>query len=125
MWLSGMMKPDHNTINRFRGPRLQKTLQPIFTQVMMLLCEEGLRNSYSKTDTDATFMRMKEDPMLNGQLKQAYNVQISINGQYIASYFLLKITVFRLYTAMWITFRKNLTFFKKNKESCKNSFFAP
>lgn len=204
MWLAGMMKPDHNTINRFRGQRLQKTLEPIFAQVVMLLCEEGLlnikdlytdgtkieananrytfvwgksiktnkekikqqlndlwqyaqsvavaemddtdpttfekidaekvtatiekinealkdkpvskevkqklnyakkhwpdaldkyeaqerilgdkRNSYSKTDTDATFMRMKEDHMLNGQLKPAYNVQISTNSQYIASY---------------------------------------
>jgi transposase len=204
MWLSGMSKPDHNTINRFRGQRLQKTLQPIFTQVVLLLCEEGLlsvkelytdgtkieananrytfvwgnaikyhkekikqqlnelwqyaqkvaaaelddidpsgfdkidsekvsqtiekintalkgqatdkkvkqklnyakkhwpqaldkyeqqekvigtdRSSYSKTDTDATFMRMKEDHMRNGQLKPAYNVQISTNNQYIASY---------------------------------------
>ena len=43
-------------------------------------------NSYSKTDTDATFMRMKEDHMRNGQLKPAYNVQISTNNQYIASY---------------------------------------
>ena len=32
------------------------------------------RNSYSKTDLEATFMRMKEDHMLNGQLKPAYNV---------------------------------------------------
>lgn len=204
MWLSGMSKPDHNTINRFRGQRLQKTLQPIFTQVVLLLCEEGLlsikelytdgtkieananrytfvwgkaikghrekmkqqlnelwqyaqsvaaaelddtdpsgfdkidrekvsqtidrinealrdkevkkevrqklnyakkhwpaaldryeahekhlgekRSSYSKTDPDATFMRMKEDHMRNGQLKPAYNVQISTNNQFIASY---------------------------------------
>lgn len=204
MWLAGMSKPDHNTINRFRGQRLQKSLQPIFTQVVLLLCEEGLlsikdlytdgtkieananrytfvwgnsikgnrekmkqqlnelwqyaqsvaaselddtdpsgfdkidstkvnqtidninaalkdkevskevrqklnyakknwpaaldkyeqqekilgenRNSYSKTDPDATFMRMKEDHMRNGQLKPAYNVQISTNNQYIASY---------------------------------------
>lgn len=205
MWLSGMSKPDHNTINRFRGQRLQKTLQPIFTQVVLLLCEEGLlsikdlytdgtkieananrytfvwgnaiktnkekirqqlnelwqyaqkvaaseldddtdpsgfdkidsekvgqtiekinealkdkpasskirqklnyarkhwpaaldkyeqqqkqlgpkRSSYSKTDSDATFMRMKEDHMKNGQLKPAYNVQISTNNQFIASY---------------------------------------
>ena len=204
MWLTGMSKPDHNTINRFRGQRLQKTLQPIFTQVVLLLCEEGLlslkdlytdgtkieananrytfvwgkaiktskerikqqldelwkyaqsvaaselddtdpsgfdkidkqkvtatiekintalkdkpvtgkvrqklnyarkhwpaaldkyeqqekvigsrRSSYSKTDPDATFMRMKEDHMRNGQLKPAYNVQISTNNQYIASY---------------------------------------
>ena len=32
------------------------------------------RNSYSKTDHDATFMRMKEDHMRNGQLKPAYNI---------------------------------------------------
>lgn len=44
------------------------------------------RNSYSKTDHDATFMRMKEDHMLNGQLKPAYNVQISTNDQYIVDY---------------------------------------
>jgi transposase len=44
------------------------------------------RSSYSKTDNDATFMRMKEDHMLNGQLKPAYNVQISTNNQFIASY---------------------------------------
>lgn len=35
-------------------------------------------NSYSKTDIEATFMRMKEDHMLNGQLKLAYNVQIPV-----------------------------------------------
>ena len=204
MWLTGMSKPDHNTINRFRGQRLQKSLQPIFTQVVLLLCEEGLlslkdlytdgtkieananrytfvwaksiqtnkekikeqlndlwkyaqsvaaselddtdpsgfkkidrekvtatiekinsalrdkqisskvrqklnyarkhwpatldkyeqqekilgpqRKSYSKTDPDATFMRMKEDHMRNGQLKPGYNVQISTNNQFIASY---------------------------------------
>ena len=204
MWLTGMSKPDHNTINRFRGQRLQKTLQPIFTQVVLLLCEQGLlslkdlytdgtkieananrytfvwgkaiktskerikqqldelwkyaqsvaasemddtdpsgfdkidaqevsatiekintalrdkkvdskvrqklnyarknwpaaldkyeqqekiigrrRSSFSKTDPDATFMRMKEDHMRNGQLKPGYNVQISTNNQFIASY---------------------------------------
>ena len=41
------------------------------------------RNSYSKTDPDATFMRMKEDHMRNGQLKPAYNVQIAVNSEYI------------------------------------------
>jgi len=204
MWLSGMSKPDHNTINRFRSQRLQKTLQPIFTQVVLLLCEEGLlsvkdlytdgtiieananrytfvwgnsiknnkekikqqlnelwkyarqvaaselddteptdfdqidadkvsrtietintalkgkqtdrkvkqqlayakshwpsalkkyeeqekiigshRNSYSKTDPDATFMRMKDDHMKTGPLKPAYNLQLSTNNQYIACY---------------------------------------
>jgi len=205
MWLSGMQKPDHNTINRFRGQRLQKSLRPIFTQIVLLLCEEGLlsikdlytdgtkleananrytfvwgnaiknnkekmkhqlnelwqyaqsvaaselnddddpggfdkidsekvsktveainealkdkpvkkeirqklgyakkhwpaaldryeqqeqiigvsRSSYSKTDTDATFMRLKEDHMKNGQLKPAYNLQLSTNNQYITNY---------------------------------------
>jgi transposase len=206
MWLSGMRKPDHNTINRFRGHRLQDSLKPIFNQVVLMLYEEGLlnirdlytdgtkieananrytfvwgkaiktsrerivrqlddlwnyalkvaaaeledtdppgsgrkkissemvnktiekinaalkdktidakvrqkltyakkhwpialhkyeqqekdlgqgRTSYSKTDRDATFMRMKDDHMRNGQLKPAYNVQISTNNQFIASY---------------------------------------
>ena len=174
MWLAGMQQPDHNTINTFRGKRLQDALKDIFTQVVELLVEEGVlsikdinvdgtkveananrytfvwgnaikankekmkkqleelwqytqkvaatiekidralkdneavskqvkqklnyaknkwpaaldkyeaqekildgRNSYSKTDTDATFMRLKDDHMQNGQLKAAYNVQIS------------------------------------------------
>ena len=46
----------------------------------------GERNSYSKTDTDATFMRMKEDAMGNGQLKPAYNIQISTENQFITHY---------------------------------------
>ena len=41
------------------------------------------RNSYSKTDLDATFMRMKEDHMLNGQLKPAYNVQAAVENYFI------------------------------------------
>jgi transposase len=203
MWLSGMNKPDHNTINSFRGHRLKDTLKDIFTQIVQLLAAEGLislkevyvdgtkiesvanrytfvwgnsiktnkekinkqidelwqyaqkvaaeeldepepptfdkidaqkvqetiekidsvlkdkqvskqvrqklnyakknwpanlekyaeqeaimegRNSYSKTDHDATFMRMKEDHMLNGQLKPAYNVQVSSSDQYIVDY---------------------------------------
>jgi transposase len=203
MWLSGMNKPDHNTINSFRGHRLRTTLKDIFIQIVQLLAAEGLislkevyidgtkiesaanrytfvwgnsinanrekikkqidelweyaqkvaaeeldepeppvfdkidaqkvtetiekieaalkdkpvtkqvkqklnyakknwpanldryevqeqimgeRNSYSKTDHEATFMRMKEDHMLNGQLKPAYNVQISSSDQYIVDY---------------------------------------
>jgi transposase len=204
MWLSGMSRPDHNTINRFRGVRLKHTLRSVFEEVVKFLAEEGLlsidevytdgtkieanankytfvwkksiqtskqrmqkqldeiwnyaqsvasledilpepptaktvsaesiqaavdklndvlanndqvdkktkaklryitknfpeniqkyetqetilgeRNSYSKTDTDATFMRLKEDHMLNGQLKPAYNVQISTSNQFIVNY---------------------------------------
>ena len=43
----------------------------------------GDRNSYSKTDPDATFMRMKEDAMMNGQLKPAYNLQHGVDSEYI------------------------------------------
>ena len=46
----------------------------------------GDRNSYSKTDEDATFMRMKEDHMRNGQLKPAYNEQIGTENQFITHY---------------------------------------
>ena len=203
MWLSGMNKPDHNTLNRFRSQRLKDVLKEIFAQVVMLLVESGhvslqeiytdgtkieananrytfvwgksiktnkdkisaqlkelwnyaqeiaseelkdnspvefkeidaekvkrtivqidkalkdkevspeikkklnyarkqwperlekyadqeeklgKRNSYSKTDPDATFMRMKEDHLQNGQLKAGYNVQISTNNQFIVNY---------------------------------------
>ena len=203
MWLSGGAKPDHNTINDFRGKRLKGELKKIFNQVVMLLAEQGVvslkeiildgtkieananrytfvwgkaikvsrerierqlkelwayveqvyqdeeqrpntpdfavidpeavsrtieeinealkekkiapqvrqkltyakknwpkklaeyderekqlngRNSLSKTDPDATFMRMKEDHMKNGQLKPAYNIQASTNRQYILDY---------------------------------------
>ena len=46
----------------------------------------GTRNSYSKTDPDATFMRMKEDHMKNGQLKPAYNTQISTEDQFVTKF---------------------------------------
>lgn len=203
MWLSGMEKPDHNTINRFRSERLRGVIKKIFAEVVLLMVESGhvdlqkvytdgtkieananrytfvwgkslaaskkriagqlnefwqytqkiarqemkdttpttfnptsseqvrdaiekieqalkgqdiepkmrqklsyakrhwpakmkeykekedllgQRNSYSKTDPDATFMRMKEDHMLNGQLKPGYNTQISTNNQIITNY---------------------------------------
>ena len=46
----------------------------------------GNRKSSSKTDTDATFMRMKEDPMKNGQLKPGYNVQIGTENGFILDF---------------------------------------
>lgn len=204
MWLSGMSRPDHHTVNRFRGERLKHHIQDVFTQVVQLLVESGHvalrevytdgtkieananrytfvwgnaiktnkakmeqqlkelwayaekvgeleidddtppdftptdpkkvkqtidkinsalknkpgvngkiinklkyaeknwpsniakyneqekvlagRNSFSKTDKDATFMRMKEDHMKNGQLKAGYNLQISTENQLITNY---------------------------------------
>lgn len=209
MWLSGQSKPDHGTINNFRGQRLRNQLKQIFIQVVLLLQEAGVlsikdlyidgtkieananrytfvwaksaktsreriqkqlkdiwayvekvyreeqkelnepdftaidpekiaatidqinealkdkpvnkeikrkldygkknwpknlqkykeqeeilgeRNSYSKTDPDASFMRMKEDHMGNGQLKPGYNLQASSNNQYITNYTLAQTT---------------------------------
>jgi transposase len=203
MWISGMQKPDHNTIARFRSSRLKGVLKEVFSQVVLLLVESGHidlqsiyvdgtkieanankfsfvwgkaiqkniqrmkerldelwdyteqvaredmanvskpdltnidpekveqtittinealqdkkidkkkrqqlnyakknyvnnlikneekleklgeRNSYSKTDKDATFMRMKDDYMKNGQLKPGYNLQFSTQNQFIINY---------------------------------------
>ena len=72
-----------------RKTRLQKSLETLETYIAKLkeynkkLYVCGERNSYSKTDPDATFMRMKEDAMLNGQLKPAYNLQHGVDSEYI------------------------------------------
>ena len=44
------------------------------------------RNSFSKTDHDATFMCMKEDPMKNRELKPGYNLQIATHNQFVLDY---------------------------------------
>ena len=72
-----------------RKTRLQKSIEALETYLDKLkeynhklhVC--GERNSYSKTDPDATFMRMKEDAMHNGQLKPAYNLQHGVDSEYI------------------------------------------
>lgn len=62
---------------RFQSWRERLEKYDEFLQVM------GTRNSFSKTDVDATFMRMKEDHMKNGQLKPGYNIQLASTGQFI------------------------------------------
>lgn len=72
-----------------RKSQLQKSIETLEGYISKLkaytkhlhVC--GERNSYSKTDPDATFMRLKEDAMLNGQLKPAYNLQHGVDAQYI------------------------------------------
>lgn len=72
-----------------RKTRLQKDIEQLEAYIEKLkeytkkiyVC--GDRNSFSKTDPDATFMRMKEDHMLNGQLKPAYNLQHGVDSEYI------------------------------------------
>ena len=234
MWLAGMTKPDHNTINRFRSERLKGIIKEVFAQVVMLLTESGHvglqevytdgtkiesaanrytfvwgraiktnkekmaaqleelwnytqsvakeelkdtapieyasidsekvkqtvekieqalagkkvdkkvkqklgyvkknfpatldkyskqeqilsgRSSYSKTDPDATFMRMKEDHMRNGQLKPGYNLQISSSKQFILHYSLHQsstdtntlISHLEQFNSLYKTFPKTLT----------------
>ncbi len=209
MWLSGMQRPDHNTINLFRSSKLNGTLKEIFAQIVRMMVDEGLvslervytdgtkiesaagrytfvwgksvarkssriadqinelweyarrvtgdemrdhtpvtpaevtsaqietlvgeiqqaldgvpvekkvtaklrrvkkawreqleqaeadadalggRGSMSRTDPDATFMRMKEDHMGNGQLKPAYNTQISVENGIVTNYTLHQTT---------------------------------
>jgi transposase len=46
----------------------------------------GERNSYAKTDPDATFMRMKDDHLQNGQLKAGYNIQMGTEEQFVVGY---------------------------------------
>ena len=72
--------PTDNALKKIRKnflPRLQK-----YARQQEIL---GERNSFSKTDEDAPFMRMKEDRMRNGQLKPGYNVQISTERQFITN----------------------------------------
>ena len=76
-----------------RNRKAQKQLDEISNKYIPKLEEYeqklaicGKRNSYSKTDTDATFMRMKEDAMKNGQTKPGYNLQISTENQFITNF---------------------------------------
>lgn len=65
---------------------MEKDAVPRMKRYKEQLATMGTRNSYSKTDPDATFMRMKEDAMLNGQLKPGYNVQMSTENQFITNF---------------------------------------
>lgn len=72
-----------------RKTPLQKSIEKLeeylskFKEYNKKIYNCGNRNSYSKTDNDATFMRMKEDAMKNGQLKPAYNIQHGVDSEYI------------------------------------------
>ena len=51
-------------------------------RTQLKICGED-RNSYSKTDHDATFMHVKRDHMKNDQMLPAYNVQLGVADEYI------------------------------------------
>ncbi|HBC4451788.1 TPA: transposase [Staphylococcus aureus] len=107
MWLAQNQTPSYKTINRFRvNPNTDALIESLFIQFHSQCLKQNLiddyserkskyeeqksilkdRNSFSKTDHDATFMRMKEDHMKNGQLKPGYNLQIATNSQFVLSY---------------------------------------
>jgi len=65
---------------------LENKLIPKLEEYEQKLAACGERNSYSKTDPDATFMRLKEDVMNNGQTKPAYNLQIATENQFITNF---------------------------------------
>lgn len=73
----------------YRKSGIQKAIETIHSWLERLkrynldihIC--GDRNSYSKTDHDATYMHMKEDHMKNGQLKPGYNVNVATVSEYI------------------------------------------
>jgi transposase len=78
-------EPDNKALKKARKaiekdylPRMEK-----YEKQEEILAE---RRSYSKTDKDATFMRMKEDHMKNGQLKPGYNVQIGTENQFVTGF---------------------------------------
>ena len=75
-----------------KGKR-KSSLQKLTEECLMILekkeyyekCKSvfGGRNSFSKTDKDATFMHMKDDHMRNAQLKPGYNMQIGVEAGYV------------------------------------------
>jgi transposase len=76
-----LSKEDKKAVKTLEEKHLPKLLE--YEKRLEIL---GNRNSYSKTDKDATFMRMKEDHMKNGQLKPAYNVQIGTENQFFTHF---------------------------------------
>lgn len=78
--LSTMNKAEQKQVQQ-----LQEDYLPRLEKYELQLEKLGDRNSYSKTDESATFMRMKEDHMKNGQLKPAYNIQIATENQFITN----------------------------------------
>ena len=89
--LSELPDPKNKEARKAVGEKKKQVRQ--IEQMRDKLCEYdthldtmGERNSYSKTDPDATFMRMKEDAMNNGQTKPGYNLQIATEHQFITDF---------------------------------------
>ena len=74
----------HKTAQQRNYEELRKYTDKLRTYTEQLRIFGDKRNSYSKTDHDATFMHIKSDHMRNDQLLPAYNVQIGVADEYIA-----------------------------------------
>lgn len=84
--LNRTLKEGRTKEERKKLKELEEKMLPKMEEYEKKLETCGERNSYSKTDPDATFMRMKEDAMGNGQLKPGYNLQIGTENQYVTNY---------------------------------------
>ena len=74
----------HKTVQQRHYEMLVKYAEKLEEYVEKIqICGDN-RNSYSKTDHSATFMRIKKDYMGNDQLLPAYNVQMGVSDEYIA-----------------------------------------
>ena len=84
-----VLKQENKYVSKELKSKIQKQINDYFERKYRYEFQKSIlkdRNSYSKTDHDATFMRMKEDHMKNGQLKPGYNLQIATNSQFVLSY---------------------------------------
>jgi len=86
-------KVDKRKEHKSKAQQLAKGIQQLGEDYLLRLkkYEEqaailGKRNSYAKTDHDATFMRMKEDHLKNGQLKAGYNIQTGTEDQFVVGF---------------------------------------
>ncbi len=77
-------KGHHKTLQQRQYELLRKYMDKLKEYVEKIRICGPERNSYSKTDHDATFMRIKTDYMGNDQLLPAYNVQMGVADEYIA-----------------------------------------
>jgi transposase len=86
-------KIDKRKKHKSKAQRLAKGIQQLAEEYLPRLKKYeaqaavlGERNSYAKTDQDATFMRMKDDHMQNGQLKAGYNIQMGTEDQFVVGF---------------------------------------
>ena len=89
----GMTKEDfvhgsgkRKTVQQKRYEKVEDCLKKLKSYAQKISTCGEHRNSYSKTDHDATFMRFKKDHMQNDQLLPGYNLQVVVCDEYIAFY---------------------------------------